>query len=58
MQLVKELDRITTVNIDVARKSWIEKWAPKVLEQAQLEAKTRSATSGAYTEIHSLGKIF
>ena len=58
LQLMKELDRITGVVIDAARREWTQKWVPRIIEQAveQVEAATRSAASTAYTEIASLGK--
>ena len=55
MQLLKELDRITTVNIDESKREWAEKWAPKILEQAKLEARTSTTMSGACGEVISVG---
>ena len=56
MQLLKE---ITTANIDESKREWAKKWAPKILEQVKLEARTSTTImSRACGEVISVGKNF
>ena len=56
MQLLKELERFTTINVTEARRDWTDKWAPKIVEQAKLETTGCSAASISCTQMMALGK--
>jgi len=56
MQLLKELERFTTINVTEARRDWTDKWAPKIVEQAKLETTSCSAASISCTQMMALGK--
>ena len=55
MQLLKELERFTTINVTEAQRDWTDKWAPKIVEQAKLETSC-SAASISCTQMMALGK--
>ena len=57
VQLKKKLERIMDVKIDDIKSSW-SKWAPRIFEQARVEASTSSSTSGAYAGLISIGEYF
>ena len=56
MQLWKELERYTTINVTEARRDWTDKWAPKIVEQAKLETTSCSAVSISCAQMMALGK--
>ena len=56
VQLLKELERVTGVDTEEVKKNWMQKWAPKIFEQARIEISSGSAISSACKKIISLGE--
>ena len=57
LKLLKELERITSLDLTEAAEEWEMKWAPKIIHQFKLEAETCSRTKNSYAEINSQGTL-
>lgn len=51
VQLLKELERVTGIDVEEATTKWTEKWALKIFQQAKLEISSGSARSAACADL-------